>query len=108
ADEPAAETAPAPTAGGEGEKDEPGPQSFRSTHFDLMLHASDEGDSVRLNFEYSTALFKRETIEELATYYLDILEQVVTTHDIPLADITVTHGLKTSETAITEDDEDWL
>ncbi|MCP5045716.1 MAG: hypothetical protein GY940_00990, partial [bacterium] len=81
---------------------------FKLSRFDLMLHASANAGSVDLSFEFSTLLFKKETIRELSNYYTDILEQVTSDKDILLRDIRVTHGLATAESTIAEDESDWL
>jgi acyl carrier protein len=82
---------------------------IRSSHFDLMLHTTDAGNGVRLVFEYSTDLFKKKTIERLAGYYLEILEQVTVNPGVLLEEITISHGLKASKTTVQmEEDDDWL
>jgi len=81
---------------------------FKKSHFDLMLSAAAADDKITMHIEYSTALFKQETIEKFSTYYMDILEQVVENKDIRLNDITVTHGLLVPTAGfVREDDDDW-
>ncbi len=45
-------------------------------HFDLLLLAYEEQDKVSTVFEYVTALFKQETIENMVRYYKKLLDQV--------------------------------
>ncbi|PYG87829.1 fengycin family lipopeptide synthetase D/tyrocidine synthetase-3 [Ruminiclostridium sufflavum DSM 19573] len=42
--------------------------------FDLTVEAIESGNTIRLNLEYSTSLFKEETIIRLAGHYINILE----------------------------------
>ena len=63
----------------------------RSTHFDLMLHATAGSDSLTLVFEYSTALFKPSTIETLARNYTRLLEQVINKPNPRVKELAVHH-----------------
>ncbi len=82
--------------------------ALNRSHFDLMLHALTLEDSIRMNFEYSTSLFKEDTIREFARYYMEILEQVTTDMDCRLGELTLSHGFATSSAGVlTEDDDDW-
>jgi hypothetical protein len=62
-------------------------------HFDLMFHAAVMKDAISMTIEYSTALFKQATIEELAKCYQDVLEQVVKNKMIKLKEITIRHDI---------------
>jgi tyrocidine synthetase-3 len=73
------------------------------SHFDLMLHATDYGDSVSMIFEYSTALFKAKTIDRLSRLYLDILEQVLENGNIKLEEITSGHEFVTVKSNVLQD-----
>jgi tyrocidine synthetase-3 len=78
------------------------------SHFDLMLHATDRGDSIPIVIEYSTALFKRATIEEFSKVYREILEQVLENQDTRLVDIKISHDLLVAKSDfIREDTEAW-
>ncbi|MCP4153837.1 MAG: non-ribosomal peptide synthetase, partial [bacterium] len=84
------------------------PTLHQNAHFDLMLHATATASTIKLMFEYSTALFKQTTIEDFAGYYIEILEQVVENPGIMLEDISITLNLLTaSSNVIPEDDDDW-
>jgi hypothetical protein len=43
--------------------------------------------------EYSTQLFNRSTIEDLAKHYIEILQQVVENRDIKLNEIKMSYDL---------------
>ncbi len=48
----------------------------RSSKFDLTLEAVDHGDTITINVEYATALFKPETIERLASHFTNVLARI--------------------------------
>ncbi|MDQ1350346.1 MAG: hypothetical protein QG657_647 [Acidobacteriota bacterium] len=77
---------------------------FNITHFDLLLYAADEPDSIQMRLQYSTDLFNISTIEDIAKFYLDILEQVVEKPVIKLREIVLDLRLSTSSSAIIEED----
>ncbi|MCP4157876.1 MAG: hypothetical protein GY757_59755, partial [bacterium] len=66
-------------------------------HFDLMLHVIASPGLLRMKLEYSTALFKKKTIEGMARFYTEILKQVVENKDIKLAEISTGHGFIAAE-----------
>jgi len=80
--------------------------SRKTSHSDLILHANETADSIRMRVEYSSHLFKASTIEELAAFYKDILTQAVENPDIKLKDIKIAVGLLTSSARIIQDDQD--
>ncbi|WP_341271465.1 amino acid adenylation domain-containing protein [Clostridium cellulovorans] len=45
--------------------------------FDMTMIAEESADEIIFNLEYSTKLFKKETIENLAEHYLNLLEKIV-------------------------------
>ncbi len=64
----------------------------RTAKFDLTLNAleviqSDTDNRILLAFEYSTQLFKPETIERMAGHYLNILQEVVDNYQMKLSRI---------------------
>jgi amino acid adenylation domain-containing protein len=61
----------------------------KSTKFDLILRAMDRGDHIIFNFEYSTRLFKRETIEWAAGYFKQITDNVTANPEIKISDIDI-------------------
>jgi iturin family lipopeptide synthetase A len=60
--------------------------------FDLTLLASEENDQLYFSIEYSTALFKQETIQRFIGYFLSIASAITTDADIKIADIEVVSG----------------
>ncbi len=64
-----------------------------NSHFDLVLSAREERETILLELEYADSLFKPVTIETFAKYYIEILEQVTADPSIPLGAIRMTHGL---------------
>ncbi|WP_371859710.1 SDR family NAD(P)-dependent oxidoreductase [Tengunoibacter tsumagoiensis] len=69
----------------------------RRAQFDLLLSAVEIDENVVMNFEYATALFKRETIEKMASRYKAMLEEVLTTPDIQLGAINMAHSFQILE-----------
>ncbi len=55
--------------------------------FDLTLEAIDNGDELRLRLEYSTALFKKDTISRLLAQLVSMLEAVVVQPEAAIAEI---------------------
>ncbi|MCP4151381.1 MAG: hypothetical protein GY757_26795 [bacterium] len=55
--------------------------------FELNVEAEDRAGNLEMVFAYSTQLFKRATIEEMAARYVEILRQVVYYPDMLLQDI---------------------
>ena len=55
--------------------------------YDLSLSINDRGSPLTGLVEYSTALFRSDTVERLVNHYGQILEQVVADPDIRLQDI---------------------
>lgn len=55
--------------------------------FDISLIAVERGESIDLIFEYSTSLFKEETIKRLADHFTNIISSIVKNPDIQLKKI---------------------
>ena len=51
-------------------------QENKIAKFDLTLSASELEENIILNFEYSTKLYKKETIERMVEYFINILKVV--------------------------------
>ncbi len=69
------------------------PFENKTSKFHLSLYVWEFGDEIGLSLEYSTALFKRSTAEEILHRYVDILEQVIENKTIKLKDIKISHRL---------------
>lgn len=69
-------------------------QEFKvnSAKFDLNLRAIDYGRQVYLNLEYSSALFKAQTIMRFTGYFLNIVDAVINQPGITLANIEIIPG----------------
>lgn len=52
-----------------------------SVKFDLMLTAMEQSNGIRFDFEYSSSLFKRESICNFADQFTYLVEQIVTAPD---------------------------
>jgi acyl carrier protein len=57
------------------------------SYAELGLFSYQSGDRIRFEFKYHSALFKQETVEKMAQYYKNILEQVTVSPGIRLADL---------------------
>lgn len=57
--------------------------------FDLTLTAVQSDGQLRLNFEYSTALFNTETINRMINYFHTIVSSVINNPSVKLSDITL-------------------
>lgn len=55
--------------------------------FDLSLEVAEDNGSMMLNFEYSTELFKRDTIIRFASYLVNIVDVIISDDYIKIADI---------------------
>ncbi|UII31960.1 amino acid adenylation domain-containing protein [Fulvivirga ulvae] len=58
------------------------------SQFDLTLYV-DAGEQVRMSFNYSTDLFKKETVERFANYFHQVVAAIIGNEDIKLKDIDV-------------------
>ncbi|WP_088547271.1 non-ribosomal peptide synthetase [Paenibacillus aquistagni] len=63
-------------------------QSVAST-FDLTVSMAENEDGYGLRWEYSTALFKQETIERMALHFEALLEDALSRPDVPLAELSM-------------------
>ena len=60
---------------------------YHVSKFDLQLTGLESEESLHLDFEYSTDLFKEDTIARFAVYFKRIVDQVISNPDIVLGDI---------------------
>jgi len=63
--------------------------SNRTSKFDLSLMGKMIGNQLLLAYEYSTKLFKRETIQTFANYYKKIIASVIENPNIPILEIEI-------------------
>ncbi len=59
----------------------------KTAMFDLMLETIDTKDGINCRFEYSTALFKEETIKRFKEYYINILAEILMDDSVNLSDL---------------------
>jgi amino acid adenylation domain-containing protein len=60
-----------------------------TSKFDLTLFCIEEDDYLSFSFEYSTRLFKVETIHRFVNYFKNIVSTVVVNPEIPLSEIEI-------------------
>jgi hypothetical protein len=72
---------------------------YRSPHstskFDLTILAYEGDNEIAFALEYSTNLFKRSAIEQMAAHYIEILKQAMENPHSKLKDFHITHQLET-------------
>jgi acyl carrier protein/NRPS condensation-like uncharacterized protein len=71
-----------------------------TTKFDLYLDALERDNTIRMWFTYSTALFKKTTPGNMSKHFVEILEQVTENINIPIKDISISHGLLAGKSGI--------
>ncbi|HLP48463.1 MAG TPA: condensation domain-containing protein, partial [Candidatus Kapabacteria bacterium] len=77
---------------------------IKTSKFDVILFAQEVGPEIWFKLEYATALFKEETIRQIARHYIEIIKQVTNNEEIFLADICISHDLETAISTIEEND----
>lgn len=65
------------------------PLPSNTSMFDLTLEVYEKKHSLELNFEYSTKLFKRKTIERLAMHFVNVLRTVAENPETLIKDIDI-------------------
>jgi amino acid adenylation domain-containing protein len=60
---------------------------LHTSKLDLALHVTDAAQGIHCQFEYNTDLFNADTVRLLAEHYERLLRNVVTTPNIPLAQL---------------------
>ncbi|MGW0495850.1 amino acid adenylation domain-containing protein [Streptomyces sp. NPDC003007] len=80
-------TAPASTLEVPGLTIAPEPMDIGPVSIDLTLFAMPRGDTVSLQWQYSTELFDAETVELLASQFVNVLRQLVTKPDTAVGDV---------------------
>ncbi|WP_213764823.1 non-ribosomal peptide synthetase [Caballeronia sp. dw_19] len=65
-----------------------------TARFDLVLNAVERDDELRLSFNYAADLFDETIVRQMLEHYVEILGQVSTVADQPLAQISLSrHGI---------------
>ncbi|WP_338707082.1 amino acid adenylation domain-containing protein [Paenibacillus amylolyticus] len=65
----------------------PYPSVLDTAKFDISLDVGEENGGLDYSFEYATALYKRETIEQLAKHYEQLLLTIVNRPDAKIAEL---------------------
>jgi non-ribosomal peptide synthetase component F len=60
-----------------------------SAHYEITIEVKEKKEQFEMLFVFSEALYEEETIEALMTYYHQILDQVMASHDITIENITI-------------------
>ncbi|CAC9975507.1 non-ribosomal peptide synthetase [Flavobacterium panici] len=68
-----------------------------TSKFDLIMHFSEKENELACTFEYSTQLFKKETIERFFDYFINILDQVAENESVILDKITLLNQESSNE-----------
>jgi amino acid adenylation domain-containing protein len=62
---------------------------YKTSRFDLILHSFEREETIGFMFEYSTKLYKKETIERFAIYLKKVVSSVVNNPGIKLSEIEI-------------------
>ncbi|MFB0847524.1 amino acid adenylation domain-containing protein [Paenibacillus oleatilyticus] len=65
----------------------PYPYQNEIARFDLTLDVSESSDGLECRLEYATALYRRETIERMAKHFEQLLVEITTAPEAPLASL---------------------
>jgi tyrocidine synthetase-3 len=68
----------------------PGKTEHKSAKFDLALWAREAADTINLSLEFSTSLFRRDTIQRFTNYFNTLLHQFVHHPHTPIAELELT------------------
>jgi len=60
-------------------------------------------EQIEFNLEYSTELFKEETVQRFANYYRDIVAAVLKNKQVKIKDLQITHGLQAAKSEVQGD-----
>jgi len=68
--------------------------------FDMAMSVIEKKDCLCLNINYSTDLYKKETVGRIKNHYLNIIEKVIENIDIKIKDIEILGGVECRELLI--------
>ncbi|MCK4258431.1 MAG: non-ribosomal peptide synthase/polyketide synthase [Halanaerobiales bacterium] len=66
---------------------EPYPLQSKVSKFDLSLFAMEIQEDIHFTFEYSSRLFKKETIQQMANHFISLLKNMIIRPDLPVLEI---------------------
>ncbi|MCP4153089.1 MAG: acyltransferase domain-containing protein, partial [bacterium] len=73
---------------------------------DLTIYGWDRGETLQFKVEYSTTLFKTESIQRYLAYLTEIIPEVTNQKEIKLREIQITQNLGVAQAAVLEDEDD--
>ncbi|MCP4151156.1 MAG: hypothetical protein GY757_25655, partial [bacterium] len=91
----------------EGQESQTGEDSIPQVElakFVLYFMVIPRKETINVLLRYSTQLFKHSTIDKLAKYYTEIMEQVMEDNSIKITDITISHDYVTGKSTRSLDD----
>ncbi|MCP5048616.1 MAG: hypothetical protein GY940_15710 [bacterium] len=77
---------------------------IRNIQFDLSLIGMEARGTINMSLSFPYSLFKRETIEKMTAYYIEIIEQVIIDETILLNDIKIHHELSLSKSNLSRNE----
>ncbi|MDQ1349859.1 MAG: Amino acid adenylation protein, partial [Acidobacteriota bacterium] len=78
---------------------------YNESKFELLINVTDLRDRFSFSIQYSTQLFKKETIRRFGQYFKEIIAAVVENENILLQDIPLSIDLESAETWSLQDEE---
>jgi amino acid adenylation domain-containing protein len=73
------------------------PHEIKSAQMDLKLRMMEAGEHLLCFFEYSTALFKKQTVEMFIDNFKEVLSMVIEDPGVRIREIGINHGLLSSK-----------
>lgn len=62
---------------------------FQTSKFDIILHAREVGNQIKCSFEYSTSLFKQDTIKKMAERMVHLAEEIVDNPNVEIGQLSI-------------------
>lgn len=78
---------------------------YKTNYYDLSFFAEEIRGEIHFEIIYSTALFKPETIRQIAKHYIEIIQQATENENITLFDISLTHNVAALTSTINDDEQ---
>ncbi|MCP5049503.1 MAG: hypothetical protein GY940_20195, partial [bacterium] len=71
------------------------PYSFETgiSQFDLILIGFEDREKLKMQFIYSSNLFRKETVQRFSRYFREVMEAVLENKEIKIWDIEISHDL---------------
>ncbi|MCP5045685.1 MAG: amino acid adenylation domain-containing protein [bacterium] len=83
------------------------PYGYRkeTVQFDLSLNGVETPGQIYMKFSYMTALFKRDSVEKLGKYFVEVVKQVTENRHIMIKEIKVSHTLAAGKPGVDKKEE---